>query len=391
MKKIFISFIFLVFALTTAFAQNSFQASFNYTGNKLSFYLKPNASFSSGFSTIEFFVRYPTSSPAFTYSALTVNTTNFPGMQSSGAVGSGQWEIERNNPAYLLAGFNTDHFIYTSPALVSTVTPYVAGQEYEVFNVTLSANPATLGLTLIHQDDESSYYLAITGENGNELRPASLGNYFFPSTATSAGPAGSTFYFIPLAAAPVPVRFANFSANKRNDNALLNWAVENESAITDRYEIERSLNGTNFSKVATVQAKNNGSSTNTYDLTDLNLSTLRANGGVIYYRIKQIDKDGVSVYTEIRSVRLDGKGIALAVYPNPVKNNANISLDLVQDAEVIITVNDAAGKQVQHTQMQGFKGLNVKSINMSALAAGSYMLKVQAGTDIKTVPVVKAN
>lgn len=41
--------------------------------------------------------------------------------------------------------------------------------------------------------------------------------------------------------------------------------------------------------------------------------------------------------------------------------------------------------------MNGLKGLNTKEINMGALATGSYMLQIQAGNEIKTLPVIKGN
>ena len=65
--------------------------------------------------------------------------------------------------------------------------------------------------------------------------------------------------------------------------------------------------------------------------------------------------------------------------------------DLEQDAEATITINDASGKQVQNIQTQLFKGMNIKKINMTSFAPGSYLLKVQTPSEIKTIPVVKTN
>jgi hypothetical protein len=81
----------------------------------------------------------------------------------------------------------------------------------------------------------------------------------------------------------------------------------------------------------------------------------------------------------------------IGVYPNPVKNVANLTIDLEQDADATITINDASGRQVQNLPMQLFKGPNIKKINMGGLAAGSYMVKIQTATELKTIPVVKTN
>jgi Secretion system C-terminal sorting domain len=188
----------------------------------------------------------------------------------------------------------------------------------------------------------------------------------------------------------LPVKFIGFNAIKKDNNAFLTWQIENENSLTDRYEIERSLNGVDFRKAYTVLPKNNGNSTNSYELTDLNLSSIRSSG-IFYYRIKQVDKDGRFINTGIKSVRLNSKGIVIGVYPNPIKNTAKVTIDLEQDANATVTINDASGKQMQTIQMQLFKGPNIKEINMGAFAAGSYMLKVQTASEIKTIPVVKTN
>lgn len=199
-----------------------------------------------------------------------------------------------------------------------------------------------------------------------------------------------TYQYVLASDPPLPVRFRDFGVVKKDNNALLNWQVENETSITDRYEIERSLNGINFKKVYTVLPKNNGLTANSYDLTDFDLTSIRS-VGIIYYRITQYDKDGKYISTSIKSLRLQGKELAIAVFPNPVKGYANVTIDLANAADVLLTINDAAGKQVQALQMQLFKGANIKKINMGSLAAGSYIMKIQAGTEVKTIPLVKAN
>ena len=211
------------------------------------------------------------------------------------------------------------------------------------------------------------------------------------STATNDGNGYSgTSYAQTTGAVPLPVKFLGFNAVKRDNDAVLTWQIENETAITDRYEIERSLSGTDFKKIATIAPKNNSSSRNSYDLTDHDLSSVRSSG-VFYYRIKQIDKDSKFIYSDVKSVRLNSKGIVIGVYPNPVKGTAKLTVDMEQEAIATVSITDASGKQVQTLQVPLFKGANNKDINMTSLAAGSYILKVQTATEVKTIPVVKAN
>ncbi|MEO6231289.1 MAG: T9SS type A sorting domain-containing protein [Ferruginibacter sp.] len=223
------------------------------------------------------------------------------------------------------------------------------------------------------------------------------GNLFYGTGAsngsTAAGSIGvpnANYSFTTVSNVTLPVKFVGFNVAKKDKDALLTWQIENETAQADAYEIERSTNGVDFVKVDAVAAKNNGNSTNTYNFTDANFTRFRSSG-VVYYRIKQMDKDGRFTLTNIKNLRLDTKNIAISVYPNPIKNFATVSFDLLSDAAVKMTINDASGKQVQTIPLQLFKGVNTKKIDMSTLTAGAYMLSVNTGEEIQNIALVKVN
>jgi hypothetical protein len=207
-----------------------------------------------------------------------------------------------------------------------------------------------------------------------------------PTNGGSAAPS-----FVPLQPfSLLPVKFLGFTAIKNNNNAILNWQVENEDINTARYEVEISTSGVNFEKIASLNPLNNGRSSNVYSFTKENLSALR-NAGVIYFRIKQIDRDGKFVYTQIRSIRLDGKSFSAAAFPNPLKDLTKLTIDLAQDETISIQVTDVLGKQLSNVQLQGVKGPNFRDINLGKYSNGTYMIKIQAGTEVKTLSVVKTN
>ncbi len=216
------------------------------------------------------------------------------------------------------------------------------------------------GVTLVNSDSYDA-----TGFNGNGISSALLDNI------------------------TLPVKFTGFTAIKKDNSALLSWQVESETALTDRYEVERSLNGIDFKIVSTIAPKNNGRSANSYTSTDENLSAIHSS--VIYYRIKQTDKDGQFVYTDIKSVRLDNKAFSATVFPNPVRSKANVSIDLVDNAPLTLTLNDGNGKVIKNIQINGLKGINRKQIDMSGLSTGNYILRIQTPAETTTITIVKGN
>ena len=150
------------------------------------------------------------------------------------------------------------------------------------------------------------------------------------------------------------------------------------------------MNGTDFTTFATVPKNASGTTTNTYTSTDADIAGRVVNNGIVYYRVKQVDKDGRFVYTDIKNIRFNGiKGFAVNVFPNPVKDIATVNIDLGTASNILILITDAAGKEVQKITMDGTIGGNAKKVNMNNLAAGTYIFKIKAGEETKVISVVK--
>ena len=299
-------------------------------------------------------------------------------------------------PASELVG-GTLHYIYNflsdGSVAAGTERNYIAGADNNLIEVSFADGPqppavSTIRLvSLANGGTTANTYFNIYNLGTDVTNTTAM---FYGGVPVNSGSGYTGTSYTSLANIALPVKFLGFNVTKKNNDAILNWQIENESSLTDRYEIERSLNGVDFRKFTTVAPKNNGNSGNSYNLADFNLSTIRS-AGIFYYRIKQVDKDGNFIYSMIRNLRLNSKGIAISVYPNPIREFANVTIDLEQDTDATVTINDASGKLLQNIQMQLFKGLNIKKINMATFATGSYMLKVQTSTEIKTMTVVKTN
>jgi Secretion system C-terminal sorting domain len=377
MKKV-LSIIAGLLITAASFAQPYFQATIvkdpaNATNNRIIFRMNPTATITTAIGYIEIAFRYATATtPPFVPAGIIPNTTTFPGLN-----------IQRL-PDFVSGGFTYVKFVHNTATIASnTYVPNVNG--FDLFSIAIQGTPAVISQIELASDalGTGDYVFGVADGGGNFLDPGAGPQLYGPGY-TVAG----NIHLVPLTNVPVPVKFNGFTATKRDNTALLNWSVENEGPVTSHYEIERSTNGVSFGKIARVEAKNNGATSNAYSLTDLNLTSVRTEG-VIYYRIKQYDKDGQFVYSDIKSVRLDGRGFAISVFPNPVKDVATLTIDLVQDGDIIINITDAAGKQVKQLQVQGFKGLNTKKVDMLSMASGTYLLKVTTGTEVKTLSIVK--
>jgi len=139
----------------------------------------------------------------------------------------------------------------------------------------------------------------ITGDGSNDQIRIGNTHVFKGSWPNVVGPmfADNTTGggFLPFSV--LPVKFVNFYVSKYNNDVRLNWSTANETN-NNHFEIERSLDGSNWSTIAMVLGAMNSTSVTSYSYTDKNMTAKQA-----YYRIKQVDNDGKFTYTAIKSVR----------------------------------------------------------------------------------------
>jgi hypothetical protein len=97
-----------------------------------------------------------------------------------------------------------------------------------------------------------------------------------------------------------------------------------------------------------------------------------------YYRLKQVDKDGKSTFSQI--VLLKGNtvnGIQFtAIYPNPVvADNLHVLISSSKDDKVTVIVSDMAGKVISQQSAAIVNGDNNIQIGVSNLAKGTYTIR----------------
>jgi hypothetical protein len=88
---------------------------------------------------------------------------------------------------------------------------------------------------------------------------------------------------------------------------------------TAEFQVERSVGNENFEKIGTIDAAGFSQTTRYYRFEDP-----LPEGGMAYYRIKQIDRDGKYSYSEICKIE-NTLPLAPNLYPNPCTDFLQIS------------------------------------------------------------------
>lgn len=182
----------------------------------------------------------------------------------------------------------------------------------------------------------------------------------------------------------LPLKLISFTGSINNRKVLLYWKAENEQDV-EKYVIERSKDAVNFEQIGEESSNHSSSSNYNHedDLTGYNIRT-------VYYRLVQVERNGKKEYSKLVQFKFDDEFTKLSLYPNPFVDQ--VSLKLFVDAEQtgVVSIYDAAGKQVKQQLVSLTKGTNTLKIeNLGKLLSGIYTLKIRLASSLVTEIMLK--
>jgi len=175
----------------------------------------------------------------------------------------------------------------------------------------------------------------------------------------------------------LPIQLVNFTGQLSNSTVQLNWKAGRGNNF-EKFEIERSVDGKTYTRIATVQFKN---AIDDYHLVD-NISLLQSK--LIFYRLKMIDADGKFSCSKVIVFRTNPIQNSFTIYPNPARTEVFVSLMTDKTQSLRLKVLDASGRVISEQRKEVQKGANVFPVNISNLKAGNYILQILGNAEMKT-------
>jgi hypothetical protein len=175
----------------------------------------------------------------------------------------------------------------------------------------------------------------------------------------------------------LPIELTHFAAKSNNTTINLAWQTASEKS-NSHFDIERSANGLNWSKMGTVK----GFGT-TQQQTDYRFVDEQPLSNVNYYRLKQVDFDGQFNYSSVVTAVV-GKGKLNGIFPNPATSKITLlGNDLTNNDN--ITIFDTNGRIVKIQKIKDAQ------IDVSDLTAGLYILSISNnnGQSLERIRFVK--
>ena len=190
---------------------------------------------------------------------------------------------------------------------------------------------------------------------------------------TSSADSGSFFNrFAIISKLPLPVQVSgtpvSLSGTYTGTANILSWKAEND-ANNLYFELEKSTNGIEFNRLATVYANAGGS----YSFTDTSLQQNR-----FYYRVKTYRMDAGFWYSNTIQLQKNNPEAFLSVYPNPVTNNStSLQLNQLEEGDYQLLLIGPEGtvvftKSIYHNGISGTQPLTFNRI----LRNGMYQLQL---------------
>jgi hypothetical protein len=166
----------------------------------------------------------------------------------------------------------------------------------------------------------------------------------------------------------LPLQQINVQAKyQENGTVQINWSTTNESGIA-AFEVQRSVNGTDWKTIATEKSKSVAGSQTNYNAIDGDPQQ-----GTSFYRIKIIELSGSFSFSAIVNIRVN-KGYSFSLYPNPAKQELFIN---ITDRNKGLAITDASGRIVlQYSAVP-------QKININHLEPGIYFIRI--GTEVMQV------
>ena len=179
---------------------------------------------------------------------------------------------------------------------------------------------------------------------------------------------------------PLPVELLNFEGKAQNNTNILTWTTTNE--VNNKYfEIERSTNATEFTKIGVVDANTSNESIKSYTFSDVSFDK-----NTNYYRLKQVDSNNNTSFSKIISIKSsENTNITVNIFPNPSKNTFVIDVNGIVSDKYSVVVYDMQGKSVVNTKVSS----NICVISLDNCVSGVYFVKISTTNSVIIKKIVK--
>ena len=177
-----------------------------------------------------------------------------------------------------------------------------------------------------------------------------------------------------IPASPLPVALLHFSGTYKANGNELRWETAQERNAS-HFDVEYSLDGKQFTRVAQVKATGNASGKSIYQYTH---HILVDDNTTQYYRLKMVDHNQYWEYSQVISLTSSANMFhEVTLYPNPCNSEVMLKLHAASEQLLTIVIKDMTGKIISQSSSLVYQGLNEVALSeVEQLKPGIYYVQV---------------
>ena len=176
----------------------------------------------------------------------------------------------------------------------------------------------------------------------------------------SPGYGGNTFV--------LPITLSYFEVSMEGRNAVLRWASETEQN-NSHFLVEHSTDARDFKTLVEIPGAGTTTEARQYTFTHTAPSP-----GINYYRLQQVDYDGTSTPSDVRTVSAPPLAEPFRLYPTEANEFITLELAEAPNETVQLAAFNLEGQQVAKWRLPA--GQRLARLDISQFAGGSYFLKI---------------
>lgn len=185
---------------------------------------------------------------------------------------------------------------------------------------------------------------------------------------------------------PLPIELVRFSGECDGNSVHLSWTTASEVNVS-HFEVERTLNGINFDKIAEIPATGFSTNLNSYSAQDAHPYV-----GTAYYRLKNVDLDGsfeISDLIAVGCMNSDNIGFSLQNAYMSDEGYLNLNFTANENDAFNAQLFDMAGKLIaSKSGIASVKGNNQDKIALNELAPGIYVVNLLNGSQLFSKKII---
>jgi Secretion system C-terminal sorting domain len=220
--------------------------------------------------------------------------------------------------------------------------------------------------------DQSAIYLAGAAKfrgtkvfNSNWGAGVIYGLAYATSTTGNIDQSGTGFIIGNL-----PAVWQDFNLFRTTDNHVqMVWVTSHETG-TRIFHIERSRNAQTWDVIGEIESPGSPGSQNIYNFVDSDPGS-----GIVYYRVREIDPDGLYKFSSVRSLRMEESVLDNKIFPNPARSMVQVKHKKVPDGQSKLFLYNVNGQTIKVINLS--QGSILETIDISGLKNGMYLIQVR--------------